>query len=40
VEVEIEADAPRVECPRHGVLVAAVPWARPKSGFTRDFEQQ
>ncbi len=40
VTVEIEADVPRVECPERGVLVAAVPWARPNSGFTRDFEQQ
>ena len=38
--VVLEADAPRVECPSHGVLVAAVPWARPGSWFTRDFERQ
>ncbi|WP_322767899.1 ISL3 family transposase [Frankia sp. Cr1] len=38
-KVELEADAPRVSCPEHGVVVAAVPWVRPKSGFTRDFEQ-
>jgi transposase len=36
----IEADAPRVRCPRHGVVVAHVPWARPGSGFTRAFEDQ
>ena len=38
--VWLEADAPRVECPRHGVLVAGVPWARHGSRFTRDFEAQ
>jgi transposase len=36
----LEADAPRVRCPEHGVLVAAVPWARPGAGHTRGFEQQ
>jgi transposase len=34
----LEADAPRVECRRHGVVVAAVPWARHDAGFTRSFE--
>ncbi len=24
----VEAEAPRVRCPAHGVVVAAVPWAR------------
>ena len=28
----------RVACPEHGVLVEAVPWARPRSRFTRDFK--
>jgi transposase len=28
----------RVDCPEHGVLVEAVPFARYRSGFTRDFE--
>lgn len=28
----------RVRCPEHGVRVEAVPWARPRSRFTRDFE--
>ena len=28
----------RVDCPEHGVLVEAVPFARDRSGFTRDFE--
>ncbi len=36
----IEADAPRVRCPLHGVVVAYVPWASPGSGFTHEFEQQ
>lgn len=34
----LEADAPRVECKVHGVLVAAVPWARHDAGFTRPFD--
>ncbi len=36
----LEAGAPRVACPAHGVVVAAVPWARPGSRFTRSFEDQ
>src|SRR5512142_1142663 len=36
----VEADAPRVNCRRHGVVVAAVPWARHDAGFTRSFEDQ
>ncbi|MCA1677843.1 MAG: ISL3 family transposase [Actinobacteria bacterium] len=36
----LEAEAPRVECKRHGVVVAAVPWARHDSSFTRAFEDQ
>jgi transposase len=38
MRVELEAEARRVRCKRHGVVVAAVPWARPHSGFTRQFE--
>jgi transposase len=34
----LEADAARVECREHGVVVAAVPWARHDAGFTRSFE--
>jgi transposase len=34
----LEAEAPRVACPKHGVLVAHVPWARHKSRFTSSFE--
>ena len=36
----VEAAAPRVECRRHGVVVARVPWARHGSWFTREFEEQ
>ena len=36
----VEADAPRVRCRRHGVVVVAVPWARHDSRFTRVFEDQ
>jgi transposase len=36
----VEADAPRVRCRRHGVVVAAVPWARHDAWFTRPFEDQ
>jgi len=36
----IEADAPRVRCPEHGVIVAAVPWARHDTGHTRFFDEQ
>ena len=34
----VEAAAPRVYCPEHGVVVAAVPWARHGAGHTRDFD--
>jgi len=36
----LEADAPRVNCEEHGVVVCAVPWARHGSRFTLAFEQQ
>ncbi len=36
----LEAEAPRVRCREHGVVVAAVPWARHGSSFTRAFEEQ
>lgn len=39
-KVFLAADAPRVTCPDHDVVVAAVPWARHGSDFTRQFEQQ
>lgn len=38
VQAYIEADAPRVRCRRHGIVVAAVPWARAGSRFARAFE--
>jgi transposase len=38
VQAFLEADAPRVCCGEHGVIVAAVPWARPGAWFTRGFE--
>ena len=38
VRAVIEADAPRVSCPVHGVVVAAVPWARHDTGHTRVFD--
>ena len=34
----LQAAAPRVSCPTHGVIVAAVPWARHGSRFTSAFE--
>ena len=40
VPVYLEAEAPRVQCPEHGVIVAAVPWARHDARFTRAFEDQ
>lgn len=36
--VEIEAESPRVTCPVHGVVTAAVPWAFPNSRHTKDFD--
>jgi transposase len=40
VKVFLEAEAVRVRCPEHGVVVAAVPWARANGGFTHAFEDQ
>jgi transposase len=34
----IEAEAPRVLCPEHGVTVASVPWARHGAGHTLAFD--
>jgi len=34
----LEADAPRVACKQHGVVVAAVPWARHDAWFTSAFD--
>ena len=36
--VYLEANAPRVHCREHGVIVAKVPWARHDSDYTHDFE--
>jgi transposase len=38
VKVLLEADAPRVNCPTHGLTVIAVPWARHGAGHTRSFD--
>jgi transposase len=37
-QVFLQATTSRVSCPEHGVVVAAVPWARPGSRFTAAFE--
>ena len=37
-QVYLQARTRRVSCPEHGVVVAAVPWARPGSRFTHAFE--
>ena len=39
MRVELEADAPRVSCPAHGVTVVQVPWARHGAGHTVDFDE-
>ncbi len=36
----LKAEAPRVRCPHHGVVVAQVPWARHGAGHTRAFDDQ
>lgn len=36
----LEAEAPRVQCSEHGVVVAEVPWARHDARFTRVFDDQ
>ena len=38
VQVVLEADAPRVNCPAHGPTVVAVPWARHHAGHTFGFD--
>lgn len=38
VRAVLEADAPRVSCREHGVIVAAVPWARHDAGHTHAFD--
>ena len=39
IRAVLEADAPRVRCPTHGVVVAAVPWARHDTGHTYAFDE-
>jgi transposase len=38
IQTYLEADAPRVSCAEHGVVVASVPWARHDAGHTRPFD--
>ena len=38
IRVVLEADVPRVSCREHGVVVAAVPWARHDAGHTYAFD--
>ena len=38
-KVFVIARVPRIECPEHGVVVAAVPWARHNARHTLAFEQ-
>lgn len=38
LQAVLEADAPRVSCPEHGVVVAHVPWARHGAGHTFAFD--
>jgi transposase len=40
VRTYLEADALRVSCPAHGVITAAVPWARHGAAHTRFFDNQ
>jgi len=39
VRAVLEAAAPRVACPEHGVVVAGVPWARHDAGHTYRFDE-
>jgi transposase len=39
ISAVLEADAPRVACPVHGVVVASVPWARHDAGHTYAFDE-
>ena len=40
IRAEMEAHSPRVRCRDHGVVVAAVPWARHSTGHTYAFDDQ
>ncbi|MDQ3475122.1 MAG: transposase family protein, partial [Actinomycetota bacterium] len=37
-QVEVRASLRRLRCPSHGVVVEAVPFARPGAHLTRDFD--
>lgn len=39
LRVYLEAELPRVACPEHGVVMAAVPWARHGAGHTLPFDE-
>jgi transposase len=39
IRAEVEAEAARVRCREHGVVVAAVPWARHDAGHTYAFDE-
>ncbi len=39
IRAVLEADAPRVRCREHGVVVASVPWARHDAGHTHAFDE-
>jgi len=39
IQAWVEADAPRVTCREHGVVVAGVPWARHGAGHTYAFDE-
>jgi transposase len=39
LRVYFEADLPRVACPEHGVVIAAVPCARHGAGHTTPFDE-
>jgi transposase len=39
LRVYLEADLPRVTCAVHGVVIAAVPWARHGAGHTLAFDE-
>ncbi len=39
VQVFVECQVPRISCPQHGVVTAAVPWARHRARHTRGFAE-
>jgi transposase len=39
LQTRLHARVPRIECPTHGVVQTAVPWATPGSKFTLLFER-